>query len=1189
MVATGAVAVFFLVIMIVVQLALKPSNLRNMVITYGNEYLNANINMDTIKLHLFKNFPYITLAVYNGEIVSRAFDSAREDTLSGIPQRADSLLRFKELHVALSLPQLLSSNINIRRISVTKPQVYVYVHPDGRANYNIFKQESSSAEDTLEAENSSNMSISVKRVSVRDGARIVYISRQDSTFAFVNLRRLHLMGNFSTDMESFEFSRAYASSFNIAYRKMESHNDTIHSASARFALDSLNVANRKDGEFHIAALSRSNLKMDKIVLAKDFPFEVDGKIKFDTTQALKGELKDFKVTVAKVPVVFNGNFNITPDSLYTDNLCGTVENFHLSEMFQYIPEHMVKDIDKIKTNATISLDVDVDGSYNFQTGQLPSVMAKLDIPESYVEFEGQVSRINELETHIKAYYSATNRDSAAVEIDKFVVNGRGIQMALNGKLSDLASSNPYVDMQFKGGVFLDTLSSIFPAKSGTVMKGNLHADINVKSRMSNLNMYNIGNTNVKGVLTTENTQIIMPDEDFYAILQGVRVATAATTNTRDASIKQGTKMLGSFITADSIYFRYKDMVKIAASKFQLAGHQAADVLNRDTVIRRVYPFNGTVSAGTLNVKGADSLSVRMRSPKIKFGILPYNEDYTVPVLKVSTEVKRLFARDMLNRVSIGDGNITLQAILNKRTDNSELVARRNRMLDSLQQVYPDVERDSLFAHQRRLRMAQAGSRVEDDFADEDIDFKVDNSLRNLIRQWNLSGEIKATSGRIVTPYFPLRTRLQDIDFNFTTDKIEFDGTKVTAGESEFVLTGKASGLRRAMLRSGTVNINGSIVSDTLNFNELINAANIGVEFMDTQAHHIDSLARIADEDKLAEVLDRNMDDSSASLGLVIVPGNINAKFDMDVKYGIYSTLKLQKLSGEMLIKDRCLQINDFEALTDAGNASLSAFYATRSKKDLSTGFDLELKNVSIGKLINIMPGVDSLLPMIKSFEGLVNCSITATSKIDTAMNLVLPSLRGVARITGENLVLMDGETFAIIAKKLKFKNREKNYIDRISVELLLNDNRIEVFPFIAEMDRYKFAISGTQNLDMNFLYNISILKSPIPFRVGVKVFGDAEDFDFKIGRAQYKSDKLPVYTKVIDSARINLRDHIANIYRIGIDAALRSGHIDRIQREKESHDSQYVERMDTLSKEEQAQLDMITPAPQPLPEPVPIP
>ena len=66
---------------------------------------------------------------------------------------------------------------------------------------------------------------------------------------------------------------------------------------------------------------------------------------------------------------------------------------------------------------------------------------------------------------------------------------------------------------------------------------------------------------------------------------------------------------------------------------------------------------------------------------------------------------------------------------------------------------------------------------------------------------------------------------------------------------------------------------------------------------------------------------------------------------------------------------------------------------------------------------------------------------------------------------------------------LKFKNRERNLVDSIAVEVAINDNMIEIFPFIMKMDRYTTAISGKQDMDMNLDYHISVLKSPIPMRM----------------------------------------------------------------------------------------------------------
>ena len=94
-----------------------------------------------------------------------------------------------------------------------------------------------------------------------------------------------------------------------------------------------------------------------------------------------------------------------------------------------------------------------------------------------------------------------------------------------------------------------------------------------------------------------------------------------------------------------------------------------------------------------------------------------------------------------------------------------------------------------------------------------------------------------------------------------------------------------------------------------------------------------------------------------------------------------------------------------------------------------------------------------------------------------------------------------------------------------------DDNMIEIFPFIMKMDRYTTAISGKQDMDMNLDYHISVLKSPIPMRMGINITGNLDDFKFKIGKALYKDTNLPVYTRMIDSTRINLLGKIKDIYK----------------------------------------------------------
>ena len=117
--------------------------------------------------------------------------------------------------------------------------------------------------------------------------------------------------------------------------------------------------------------------------------------------------------------------------------------------------------------------------------------------------------------------------------------------------------------------------------------------------------------------------------------------------------------------------------------------------------------------------------------------------------------------------------------------------------------------------------------------------------------------------------------------------------------------------------------------------------------MSKGAAYKDSLLTADSEESLEEMVIIDGADTSGKMALIIIPRNIEAELDMNVKYGIYSSIVLHKASGKMNSKDRCLQIMDFNATTSAGAMDLNAFYRTKSREDLSVGFDLQFTDMDM--------------------------------------------------------------------------------------------------------------------------------------------------------------------------------------------------------------------------------------------------
>ena len=51
-----------------------------------------------------------------------------------------------------------------------------------------------------------------------------------------------------------------------------------------------------------------------------------------------------------------------------------------------------------------------------------------------------------------------------------------------------------------------------------------------------------------------------------------------------------------------------------------------------------------------------------------------------------------------------------------------------------------------------------------------------------------------------------------------------------------------------------------------------------------------------------------------------------------------------------------------------------------------------LDNIDVKQFIGMMPAVDSMMPLLSSFQGKINADIAATTDVDSTMNIVIPSL-----------------------------------------------------------------------------------------------------------------------------------------------------------------------------------------------------
>ncbi len=437
-------------------------------------------------------------------------------------------------------------------------------------------------------------------------------------------------------------------------------------------------------------------------------------------------------------------------------------------------------------------------------------------------------------------------------------------------------------------------------------------------------------------------------------------------------------------------------------------------------------------------------------------------------------------------------------------------------------------------HNHRHRHAHLPERLRDkDFERADIDISLDSSIVKYLNNWSASGHIQAESGFFASPMLPLRTRLTALHADFDDDRIEIDTIGVRCGTSDVNLSGSLRGIKHSLIHKSMIQTNLNVDSRRINVNEMLAAVLAGRSDVGAVAPQDEQ-----DESFVTDTLaDARVD--IHRFPVFVVPANLDVTLGLTADRVDFSDPRIGPVSSGIRIKNRTMQITGTNITTELGKIYLDAFYSSKSRNDISAGVNLNLSQMSAGQIVSLIPSVDSLMPVLKTFDGKLSCDISATARIDTMRNVIVPTLDGLVRISGSNLEVVNSGQFGKVANMLFFKNKETLQVDNMHVDALIHDSRVEVFPFVLGTDRYRFALRGTQTFDKSMFYHLSVLKAPFPILFGINIYGTAGDTKVSLGRPKYHDGSVPVFTRQLDTVQINLANSIRNIFERGVESVMR--------------------------------------------------
>lgn len=855
--------------------------------------------------------------------------------------------------------------------------------------------------------------------------------------------------------------------------------------------------------------TEGNVRVVGLPLATDAPllFTADGNVRWDPASPDEVALESFVVSVDGTPARFDTRVCFA-DPLTIDRLDLELPSVDVTRVAGYLPDGMIPGLDEIETNMNVALSFSLARPYSLRpdTVVMPSGLLTLKINPCRLSVRKAGISVDRLSLSARLAVDGDSLDLSEAEVEEFTLKSRMLDVDFKGAVHYLFS-DPLFSGRLRGRAFTGYLPAVVKDAVGGSVKGTVGADLSVRLRRSDLSAQRFHKIFARGTVSLRHFDMSLPvaadSADTIGTTDTIRLYTPAAFLKFDSDRRievngvRTDSLLTVSVTADTIGYSGGGVALLARDLSVGLGsrnvHSSADTT-------RINPFGGAIKASALRLTSLpDSLRVMVRNLDCKASLRRYEDRDSVPLLFLSVAADGIGVGDADFRAAVRAPFAEITAHLNPR--KPERAYRRT----------PQVERED----------STAGA-----------------GLKELIRRWKITGSLSATGGRILSRSFPLATRISDVDLVFSSDSIDLHSLSLQVGHTDLSVRGDITNLerwaagRRASARR-PIRMGVTIDSDTVDIDQLTAA------FLSGEAGVAGG--DMADLDEYAAdvaVADTTLTSDSLG-GPFIVPVNLEATVDVRASHVIYSGMLLHDFKGALQTRGGIMRLRDLTASGEVGTIDVSALYSSLDPDSLEFGMGMKLSDFYIERFLQMMPSIDSLLPAMRDLSGIVNADIAATTRLDREMNFVIPSLKAVIDIDGDSLVLLDADTFKSMSKWLVFKNKKRNLIDRMNVKIAVDSSMMSIYPFVFDIDRYRLGVMGSNDLEMNLNYHVSVLKSPLPWKFGINISGTPDNMKIRLGGAKVKENGEGAIEQmaIAETTRINLIGQLESLFNRGVGAS----------------------------------------------------
>lgn len=1075
----GVIIVIFLLLSWTVFSPQRLTKTANQVI---DKYLPCNAEVDKVGLSLVSSYPFLAFEFYGLTV----FDEMEESA-------SDTLLHSGTFYTFVDMKALLKERkIIVEHLFSNDLQANLFISESGATNLDIFLPADSAVAviEPEETEASTDFELYVDLRQIRlQNISATYIDNQSNISASVDGLGIDVSGVFDgTDMDAVI-------------------NAGIDKIVAQIA-DSTSIAASIDGvEF------KGNAKMDaeKITLGGNLNTSLIAAAIDDMNASLKNTGMTINNAVYQTSngnIQLNAIVNGESVNFNAEGITATLEEFLMSVADVTINEEMIN-ADNLKF-ALSNLDVQMQDSVN---GDINAAVSALNVD----------------------MLAATNQDMNNIS-GSLSAKGDGIQFNMGGaapmaaNLNDLSfvtdlslkddkiTANPYLatsslHFALDGDTYVNNwpISVSLPVVADTAITNiainrayvkaidkclNFSANANL-SRNGDIK----GNANIEMHSVDMISLMEMIPESLKYLVEGIELDALMDTKIDiDGGILANGEMMlnkaNAILALTNLDAAYNDSI------FAESGFVWADITYPGSQNSKV-SADITLKATDLNAKMIDSTNIDAYMNDFVAEIEVADFMDTITAISAKADINVAMLKASMDTMNLYTENAALSATVSPNNNKTMLMV--------------NLDYDKLNASMGSMLSAQTGITSLLAMA------VYDDTKEDLLLQWNPILQLSMEDASLDLLKEPVEMPYLELDFSL--GQFNINDSRLQIGNSDIMLWGNVYNIGAYVEKTGMLTGELFLESDYADVTELLALIN---DFT-VSSESADTISSVT-------VTESAGSDTVTIADPFMVPEGIDLTLYTNLSEINFNDHIFNNVGGDVTIRDGVIVLQELGFSSNSAEMQLTAIYETPARDDLYVGLDFHLLDIQIDELIDLIPSIDSIVPMLKSFDGEAQFHLAAETNLKADYMPKMPTLIGAAAIEGKDLVIMDSEVFDGIKRKLLMSKNAENKIDSMSVEMQVLRNKVDLYPFLIHMDKYQAVVAGRHNInkDLDCNYHVSLTDCPLPIRLGVNVGGSLNDIaekplkHIRVGKCQYKKMFKPEKRGLAEERTLQMKKVISD-------------------------------------------------------------